>query len=58
MTAEAVPGDNFWSSGLSKDQIPWTRASNWPGRNIMGTLHMELREQLKNHELPSQREVR
>ena len=39
---EAVPGETFWSSGLSKEQVIW--ADEWPGKNIMGQLHMELTE--------------
>ena len=44
--AEAVPGDTYWSCGLSKSDVIWTRRSRWPGRNVMGELHMELRERL------------
>ena len=44
--AECVPGDNYWSSGLSKDLTVWCREENWPGKNIMGKLHMKLREDI------------
>ena len=33
---EAVPGDNFWSCGLSKEEVGWWDPVNWPGRNIIG----------------------
>ena len=44
---EAVPGDNFWSCGLSKEEVGWWNPENWPGKNIMGNLHMELREEVR-----------
>ena len=42
--AEAVPGEFFWSCGLSKESIK--QPEDWPGKNMMGKLHMELREKL------------
>lgn len=42
---EAVPGDTFWSSGLTKEQVKWT--DQWPGQNIMGQLHMERAQDIK-----------
>ena len=45
--AEAVPGDEYWSSGLSKADIVWCEPEAWPGENVMGKLHMELREELR-----------
>ena len=47
---EAVPGDNFWPCGLSKEEVGWWNPENWPGKNIMGNLHMELREEVKEVE--------
>ena len=44
---EAVQGDFYWSSGLSKEQIKTTTHHLWPGRNMMGLLHMQLRSQAK-----------
>lgn len=44
--AEAVPDDNYWSCGLSKDEVIYTPVYEWPGQNIMGRLHMELRDEL------------
>lgn len=41
--AEAVPGEFFWSCGLPKERVH----ENWPGRNMMGQLHMELRNELR-----------
>ena len=40
---EAVPGDTFWSAGLPADQVLSTPQENWPGENVMGRLHMEMR---------------
>ena len=47
LIVEAVPGDTFWSCGLSKDQLKWT--THWPGKNIMGLLHMERAIAMKAH---------
>ena len=44
---EAVPGDKFWSSGLSKEEVRWCSPENWPGMNMMGKLHIELRDEIK-----------
>ena len=44
---EAVPSDNFWSCGLSKEAVAWSNPENWPGRNISRNLHMELREEVR-----------
>ena len=46
--AEAVPDDCYWSSGLSKEEIVWVDTLNWPGHNVMGRLHMELREKIRS----------
>ena len=48
--AEAVPDDFYWSSGLSKEEIVWVDDMNWPGQNVMGKLHMELREKIRMNE--------
>jgi len=40
---EAVPGDKFWSAGLNADQVLTTPQADWPGENVMGRLHMEMR---------------
>lgn len=46
---EAVPGDKFWSSGLNKREACTHDPSTYPGKNVMGQLHMEMRELLKQH---------
>ena len=46
---EAVPGDKFWSSGLNKREACMHDPSTYPGKNVMGQLHMEMRELLKQH---------
>ena len=46
---EALPGDNYWSCGVPKDQVEWVDEKDWPGQNIMGKLHMELRTELQEH---------
>lgn len=43
---EAVPGDYFWSCGLNKQDTLYTRKRNWPGKNTLGSLLMDLRAEL------------
>ena len=43
---EAVPGERFWSCGLSKEELKVTTPDEWPGANTMGKLHMELKEEI------------
>ena len=43
--AEAVPGEFFWSCGLGKESI--RQPEDWPGKNMMGKLHMELRKSVQ-----------
>ena len=45
---EAVYGDNYWSCGLKTHDVPWANEKDWPGKNIMGQLHMKLREELQH----------
>ena len=45
--AEAVPGDTYWSTGMSKEDIIYTKMEYWPGQNVMGKMHMKLREIVK-----------
>lgn len=45
---EAVYGDKYWSSGLSRSEVFQTDPLQWPGKNMLGILHMQLRENLKN----------
>ena len=47
---EAVHGDNYWSCGLRTHDVPWANENDWPGKNIMGQLHMELRRELQQQE--------
>ena len=49
---EAVPGDKFWSAGLNADQVLKTAQADWPGQNVMGRLHMEMRQQQPQHPQP------
>ena len=42
---EAVVGNYFWSCGLSKSDV--YKESDWTGQNMLGKLHMELREELQ-----------
>ena len=44
---EAVPGERFWSSGLSKTDVYRRMAEDWPGQNELGKIHMELRTEIK-----------
>ena len=43
---ESVPGDTFWSCGLLAREAVNTFPAQWPGRNVMGRLHMMLRSEL------------
>ena len=45
---EAVRGDVFWSSGLDGVDVVATPQAEWPGENVMGRLHMEMRHTLRN----------
>lgn len=47
---ETVQGDYFWSCGLRKHEVFWTNEKDWPGKNVMGQLLMELRTELQNKE--------
>ena len=42
--AEVVPGDLFWSTGLTKDQCNVVKKSAWPGKNKMGRILSALKE--------------
>ena len=43
---EAVVNEGFWSSGLSKENVFLRKRGDWPGQNMLGKLHMELRDEL------------
>ena len=45
--AEGVPGELYWSTGLTQEQSLMVKKSSWPGKNIMGKLLSELRESQK-----------
>ena len=47
MIAEGVPGDMYWSTGLTQEQSLLVKKSSWPGKNIMGKLLSDLRENYK-----------
>ena len=36
-----------WSTGLDKELLLKTKNKNWPGKNVMGKILTELRENLK-----------
>ena len=44
---EAVAGELFWSAGLDEDDLRKTPRERWPGQNVLGQLHMELRDELE-----------
>ena len=44
--AEAVPGDLFWSTGLTKEQCLTVKRGVWPGKNKMGKLLVTLKESI------------
>ena len=43
--AECVPGEMFWATGLSTDVSLNVKKSSWPGRNIMGRILSDLRDE-------------
>ena len=46
--AEASPTDKFWGTGVALGKVDVTNPSNWPGKNKLGELLMEIRTQFKN----------
>ena len=42
--AEAVPGQFFWGTGMSKDASHFTSPSAWPGENHLGKILMKVRD--------------
>ena len=44
--AEAVPGELFWATGLSKDVTMCVKKASWPGKNKMGKILAKLKEEL------------
>ena len=51
--AEAVPRDRFWSVGYSDSDLRAIGVRDWPGRNIMGLLHMAVRTRFMRSPAPS-----
>ena len=49
---ETVPGDTFWSCGLPTHEAISRAPSQWPGKNVMGMIHMMLRDEL-THQVPT-----
>ena len=45
--AEASPYDKIWGIGLSADDPAALNPSQWKGENLLGSILMEIREQLK-----------
>ena len=48
LIVEAVPGEFFWSAGLSSHDVIRCVPSQWPGRNVMGMIHMLIRNELRS----------
>ena len=46
---EAVRGEFFWGSGLTKEETLHTKSKYWFGKNQMGTLLMQIRDNLQEH---------
>ena len=44
---EAIRGDLFWSAGLDEKDLRELPTESWPGQNVLGQLHMELRDELQ-----------
>ncbi len=47
LLAEADPRGKFWGIGTSFDTSKAKESSRWPGKNMMGKILMELRDELK-----------
>ena len=47
LIVNATPTERFWSSGLSKLDAFQQKQVTWPGQNILGKLHMDIREELQ-----------
>ena len=47
LIVEAVPNQPFWSAGLEKEELMKMPREEWPGENMLGKLHMELRDQTR-----------
>ena len=45
---EAIKGDLFWSAGLDEKDLKDVPRESWPGQNVLGQLHMELRDELQD----------
>ena len=45
---EATANERFWSCGLNKSAVYQCKQSDWHGENMLGKLHMELREELQS----------
>ena len=45
--AEASPTDKFWGTGVGLGQVATTPIQQWPGRNKLGELLMDLRKHFK-----------
>ena len=44
---EAIRGDLFWSAGLDEQDLKNLPMDSWPGQNVLGQLHMEIRDELE-----------
>ena len=47
LIVEAVTSDLFWAAGMDQKQLMKKDPSAWPGQNIMGGLHMKLRDSIR-----------
>ena len=42
-----VSNQTFWSAGLEKEELVKLPRDQWPDKNMLGKLHMELRNQIR-----------
>jgi ribA/ribD-fused uncharacterized protein len=47
LIVEAIKGDLFWSAGLDENDLRNMPKDKWPGQNVLGQLHMELRDEIQ-----------
>ena len=52
--AECVPNQFMWSTGLSKEAAARTHPEKWPGKNILGEMMVELRQEYRDKQKEAQ----
>ncbi len=53
LLAECSPYDNVWGIGIGIDDDAWHNVAKWKGRNLLGRILMEVRDELSKERLLS-----